>query len=63
MGGPADCYLDAVRQAMPQWFTWGVLSPVIIQIDRWIAPGRSLITAVVSASAVKLSGHRRIAIC
>jgi signal transduction histidine kinase len=42
MGGPADSYLDAVRQAMPQWFTWGALSLVIIRIDRWIAPGRSL---------------------
>jgi hypothetical protein len=38
MGGPADSYLDAVRQAMPQWFTWGALSLVIIRIDRWIAP-------------------------
>src|SRR5262245_3281547 len=43
MGGPADSYLDAVRQAMPQWFTWGALSLVIIRIDRWIAPGRSLL--------------------
>jgi two-component system LytT family sensor kinase len=43
MGGPADSYLDAVRQAMPQWFTWGALSLVIIRIDRWIAPGRPLL--------------------
>jgi hypothetical protein len=43
MGGPADSYLDAVRQAMPQWFTWGALSLVIIRIARWIAPGRSLL--------------------
>jgi two-component system, LytTR family, sensor kinase len=43
MGGPADSYLDAVRGAMPQFFTWGLLSLVIIQIDRWIAPGRSLL--------------------
>jgi hypothetical protein len=35
MGGPADSYLDAVRQAMPQWFTWGALSLAIIRIDRW----------------------------
>jgi two-component system, LytTR family, sensor kinase len=42
MGGPADSYTDAVRGAMPQWFTWGALSLVIIRIDRWIAPGRSL---------------------
>jgi two-component system, LytTR family, sensor kinase len=43
MGGPADSYLDAVWQAMPQWFTWGALSLIIIRIDRWIAPGRSLL--------------------
>jgi two-component system, LytTR family, sensor kinase len=43
MGGPADSYLDAVRQAMPQWFTWGALSLVIIRIDRGIARGRSLL--------------------
>src|SRR6266540_2359097 len=43
MGGPADSYLDAVRQEMPQWFTWGALSLAIIRIDRWIAPGRSLL--------------------
>jgi two-component system, LytTR family, sensor kinase len=43
MGGPADSYLDAVRGAMPQWFTWGALSLVIIRIDRWMAPGRSLL--------------------
>src|SRR5262247_3222361 len=43
MGGPADSYLDAVQRAMPQWFTWGALSLVIIRIDRWIAPGRSLL--------------------
>jgi len=43
MGSPADSYLDAVRQAMPQWFTWGALSLVIIRIDRWIARGRSLL--------------------
>jgi signal transduction histidine kinase len=43
MGGPADSYLDAVRQAMPQWFTWGALSLVIIRIDRRIARGRSLL--------------------
>ena len=30
MGGPADSYLDAVLGAMPQWFTWGALSLVII---------------------------------
>jgi two-component system, LytTR family, sensor kinase len=43
MGGPAYSYLDAVQREMPQWFTWGALSLVIIRIDRWIAPGRSLI--------------------
>src|SRR5262249_40634783 len=43
MGGPADSYLVAVREAMPQWFTWGALSLAIIRIDRWIAPGRSLL--------------------
>jgi signal transduction histidine kinase len=42
MGGPADSYLEAVRGAMPQWFTWGALSLFIIRIDRWIASGRSL---------------------
>src|SRR5262245_29893119 len=42
MGGPADSYLEALRQAMSQWFTWGVLSLIIIRIARWIAPGRSL---------------------
>jgi two-component system LytT family sensor kinase len=42
MGGPADSYLDAVRLAMPQWFTWGAFSLAIIRIDRWIARGRSL---------------------
>jgi two-component system LytT family sensor kinase len=43
MGGPADSYLDAVLGAMPQWFTWGALSLVIIRIDRRLAPGRSLL--------------------
>ncbi len=43
MGGPAGSYLDAVRQSMPQWFTWGALSLVIIRIDRRIARGRSLL--------------------
>ena len=28
---------------MPQWFTWGALSLVIIRIDRGIARGRSLL--------------------
>jgi two-component system LytT family sensor kinase len=43
MGGPADSYLDAVRQSMPQWFTWGALSLVIIRIDLRIARERSLL--------------------
>jgi two-component system, LytTR family, sensor kinase len=43
MGGPADSYLDAVQRAIPHWFSWGALSLVIIRIDRWIAPGRSLV--------------------
>jgi two-component system LytT family sensor kinase len=43
MGGPADSFLDAVWRAMPQWFTWGALSLVIIRIDRRIARGRSLL--------------------
>jgi signal transduction histidine kinase len=43
MGGPADSYFEAVRGAMAQWFTWGALSLVIIRIDRWMAPGRSLL--------------------
>ena len=41
-GGPAASYLDALRQTMPQWFTWGVFSLVIIRIASRIAPGRSL---------------------
>jgi two-component system, LytTR family, sensor kinase len=43
MGGPADSYLDAVQGAIPHWFSWGALSLVVIRIDRWIAPGRSLV--------------------
>src|SRR5215470_138989 len=43
MGGPVDSYLGELRSAMTQWFTWGALSLVIIRIDRWIAPGRSLL--------------------
>jgi two-component system LytT family sensor kinase len=43
MGGPADSYLEALRGSMVWWFTWGVLSLVIIRIARWIAPGRSLL--------------------
>jgi two-component system, LytTR family, sensor kinase len=43
MGGPANSYLEALRLAMPQWFTWGAISLAIIQIDRWMAPGRSLL--------------------
>ena len=43
MGGPADSYLEALRQAMVQWFTWGVLSLAIIRMGRWMARGRSLL--------------------
>jgi two-component system LytT family sensor kinase len=43
MGGPAASYLDALREAMVQWFTWGVFSLLIIRIARWIGQGRSLL--------------------
>jgi hypothetical protein len=40
MGGTADSYLDAVVGAMPQWFTWGVLSLVIISASKFSDHGR-----------------------
>src|SRR5215470_8246344 len=32
----------ALRNAMAQWYAWGLLSLLIIRADRWIAAGRSL---------------------
>lgn len=32
----------ALRNAMAQWYAWGLLSLLIIRVDRWIAAGRSL---------------------
>ncbi|HYE74127.1 MAG TPA: histidine kinase [Blastocatellia bacterium] len=46
MGGPADSYLEALKQAMVQWYTWGVLSLVIIRADRWFSKGRSLVKRI-----------------
>ncbi len=41
MGEPPSVGI-ALRNALALWYAWGVLSLLIIRVDRWIAAGRSL---------------------
>jgi two-component system LytT family sensor kinase len=38
--GDAITWRFALEMAMPQWYTWGLLTPGIVALDRWLFAGR-----------------------
>ena len=42
MGGEGVTWTLALRWAMPRWYLWGLLTPAIVAVDRWIGRSRSI---------------------
>jgi two-component system LytT family sensor kinase len=42
MGGENVTWTLAFIYAMPQWYAWGLLTPGVVVVDRWLGRGRSI---------------------
>src|SRR5262249_8139885 len=42
LGDESMNWATALRWALPQWYVWGLLAPVVFKVERWAGHGRSL---------------------
>jgi two-component system LytT family sensor kinase len=42
LGDETMTWSTALRWALPQWYVWGLLAPVVFKVERWAGRGRTL---------------------